>query len=126
MNKKIRNATPLTVDGINFRSKLEAFTYNKLIEIGIMPKYEEEKYILIPAFTFRNEKIRPMTYTPDFTFFDKQNNFHIIECKGFANDVFPFKWKLFKYELYKQFNDNYNLHIVKNQREVQALIDKLR
>ena len=30
MNKKIRNATPLTVDGINFRSKLEAFTYNKL------------------------------------------------------------------------------------------------
>ena len=44
MNKKIRNATPLTYDGITFRSKLEAFTYKKLLEVGIRPEYENEKF----------------------------------------------------------------------------------
>lgn len=125
MNKKIRNATPLTYDGITFRSKLEAFTYKKLLEIGIKPEYENEKFILIPAFTFQSEKIRAMTYTPDFIFKDHKDILHIVECKGFANDVFPYKWKIFKWRLKENGKENFLLHVVKNQKQVNEMINNL-
>ena len=97
------------VDGIEFKSGLEAYMYKALKEAGIQAKYEGISYQLIPSFDFNNlsyerqsngkgeyknrsgKKIRSINYTPDFT----GNNF-IIECKGRANESFPIRWKLFK------------------------------
>lgn len=104
-NKKVKNATELVIDNIKFKSKLEASVYKCLIEEGFSPKYELEKYTLWegikPTVSFygknglNNKKLIDITYTPDFTFSYK-DKFIIIEVKGIQNDVFPYKFKMFR------------------------------
>lgn len=118
-NVKIKNATKVEYNGIKFRSKLEAYTYKRLIEEGFNVKYEEETFVLQEAFEYGKEKIRPITYTPDFTHKD-----FIIECKGFQNDVFPVKCKIFK-KILHQSGDNRKYFIVKNQKEVNECLIKI-
>ena len=49
---KIKNATSLEVNGLKFKSKLELFTYNKLVDAGFEDfKYEEVKFQLMEPFT---------------------------------------------------------------------------
>lgn len=111
-NKKIRNATSVkNVEGIKFRSKLELYTYNKLIENGIKDfDYEKEKFQLMEGFEYPCESIeafettvnktkiknfsnitnniRGITYLPDFTKIDHSNKTGwVIECKGYSNDA---------------------------------------
>lgn len=76
VNKKVKNATPVQIDGILFKSKLEGYVYSRLKEEKLKAEYEPIKFELIPSFQFQDKKIRPMTYTPDFV----GNNF-IIEAK---------------------------------------------
>ena len=110
MNHKIKNASPTSLDGINFKSVLERATYKLLKECGFDPKYEEVKFTLFEGFKpillffSRNKEkqlctdkktILPITYTPDFTMVYK-DLYVIIEVKGFANDVFPYKFKMFR------------------------------
>ena len=92
-NKKVKNATPIESDGIQFKSKLELYTYKQLKEAGLEADYESKKYTLLPKFEYNDEQIRPMTFKPDFP---ANNGSFIIECKGFSNDAFPLRWKLFK------------------------------
>lgn len=120
MNSKVRNATPLIHDGIKFRSKLEVYCYQRLKESNIQAIYEGKTFVLVPAFTFNNEKIRKMTFTPDFV-----GEYFIIECKGMMNDVFPVKYKLFKYYLYKH-KIKYDLYLPRNRRDVDSVIIKLK
>jgi len=110
-NKKIINATHTESFNINFKSKLEERLYAALLELGIQPAYEEITFTLITKFkptvpfynysrrsrelTLDNKMLRSITYTPDFTF-TFNNVFVIIEAKGFENDVFPVKRKLFR------------------------------
>jgi hypothetical protein len=133
---KIRNATPLTVDGINFKSKLEVYCYNKLKEAGLDFEYEQNKFGVVPKFIFPNKAVelikkkgektfdeayplvRAITYTPDFVNL-KQG--WIIECKGYANESFPIRWKLFK----KYIHDNgldYDLYVPRNKKQVEETI----
>lgn len=121
INKKIKNATPLKFDGIQYRSKLEAYCARKLKENKINVEYEGYKFTLIPAFEYNGEKVRPCTYTPDFV---NKNEKFIIEIKGFSNDVFPIKWKMFKY-LLKTTNENFDLYLLKNQKEVKIAIEHI-
>ena len=81
-NKKIKNATKNTVDGINFKSRLEAMIYKTLKEQGFNVEYEPKKFIIwkgyIPTVPFydkdhktgllkpNRDKLIDMTYTPDF------------------------------------------------------------
>ena len=120
-NSKIKNAKSVELsNGLKFRSKLELFTYNKLIDNDIKDfDYEKEKFTLMEGFTFENESveafdvkdgdryiskfegitnnIRSITYLPDFTCVDHETKKGwIIECKGYSNDAFPLKWKMFK------------------------------
>ena len=88
---KVHNVCPNVYDGIKFKSKLETYTYKKLKEANIKAEYEAQHFELLPKFEYNGEKIRAMTYLPDFI----GDNF-IIECKGYANDVFPLKKKLFR------------------------------
>lgn len=119
-NKKVRNATKIEVDGITFKSKLEAYTYKKLKEAKINAEYEQHRYELLPAFTFGGKKYRPMTYLPDFV----GDNF-VIECKGYPNEAWPLREKLFRYYLCSN-NIGVNFYIVHNQKEVDELIKKLK
>ena len=108
-NKKIKNATLGTFDGIKFKSKSEMEAYKILKEEGLNPKYEQFKIVLQDAFKpnvpyFReidrvvrldDAKIRSITYTPDITV-EYNNTLYIFEIKGFPNDVYPIKKKLFR------------------------------
>lgn len=116
---KVRNATPNIYDGIKFRSKLETYTYKKLKEAGIDAEYESTHFELIPKFEYNGEKVRAMTYLPDFV----GKNF-IIECKGLVTDSFPLRWKIFKYYL-KQENKDYKLFLVCNQKQVDEMVNEL-
>lgn len=110
-NRKIRNATPLEYDGITFKSKLEVMIYKTLKEEGFPVKYEPEKISIwegfkptVPFYDKDNvsrllklhmTKLLNITYTPDFMF--TYNGYQVIvEAKGFVNDVFPIKLKLFR------------------------------
>lgn len=117
---KVKNATPNVYDDIKFRSKLETYTYKKLKEAKIKADYEPTHFELIPKFEYQGEKVRAMTYLPDFVGKD-----FIIECKGLMGDSFPLRWKIFKYTLMKQ-NSNYKLYLVRNQKQVDELINKLK
>ena len=119
MNKKVKNATPYEYEGIKFRSKLEQFTYELFKKSGIALDYEAVTFELVPSFIFCGKKVRPMTYTPDFMHKD-----FIIECKGFGNDNWPIKEKLFKWLLTRN-NLNYKFYVVKNQAEVKNLLSEL-
>lgn len=81
-NKKVKNATPLVYEGIKFRSKLEVHCYIKLKENQIDALYEKNTFIILESFIYDEEKVRKMTYTPDFVGED-----FVIECKGKANDA---------------------------------------
>lgn len=116
---KVRNATPNIYDGIKFRSKLETYTYKKLKEAGIDAEYESTHFELIPKFEYNGEKVRAMTYLPDFV----GKNF-IIECKGLVTDSFPLRWKIFKYYL-KQENKDYKLFLIRNQKQVDEMVNEL-
>ena len=114
-NKKIRGATPKEFNNIKFRSILECSCYKKLLESGLKFSYEKEKIILqegfnpsIPIYypnkikagtyakelTLQSNRIRSITYTPDFIIF-KDNYKIYIEVKGNPNDAYPRTRKLF-------------------------------
>ena len=74
----------LEVDGITFRSKLEAYCYNALKKAKIKFDYEEPRFQLVENFDYEKDcwevnkrkkpyalqnkqKVRGITYTPDFT-----------------------------------------------------------
>lgn len=77
---------------------------------GLKPEYEPTKFILVEGFrptipfynrsksrVFRKDmnKVRDITYTPDFII--PYNKIHfIIEAKGIENDTYPLKKKLFR------------------------------
>lgn len=130
-------ANKVTVDGIQFKSNLEAYMYKALKSSNIKATYEGVTYELIPSFDYKTEtyerqangkgefknrsgkKIRGINYTPDFI----GNNF-IIECKGRPNESFPIRWKLFKIYVKK------NLPQVKifkpqNQKECDQTVEHI-
>lgn len=108
-NKKIKGTTQEMCDNIKFKSKIEASVYKHLLQAGFNPVYEGRTFTLwegfkptVPYYTMsgkhnklNNTKLRDITYTPDFTFM-YDNKLIIIEVKGFTNDVFPYKFKMFR------------------------------
>ncbi|HSH51275.1 MAG TPA: DUF1064 domain-containing protein, partial [Bacteroidales bacterium] len=101
---------------IKFRSKLEVYCYKQLKKHNINIEYESITFTILESFKYKNKTIRKMTYTPDFI----GDNF-IIECKGYMNDAFPLRWKLFKYFLYKN-KMEIDLYLPRNQTEVDKMV----
>lgn len=114
-NKKVKNATALTVYGVDFKSRAEARHFKMLKDAGLEPQYESEKFILVEGFYPEHiqyyaprkdkkenksyfitdtRKIRDMTYTPDFILTYKGVKIY-IESKGFITDGYKLKKKLF-------------------------------
>jgi len=119
-NKKVKNAKTHEYDGVKFKSGLELFCYKTLKELEIPFIYQPEKTVLLPSFKtsfkcyedvgkiYRDEfkkitrstkrfdiigAVREISYTPDFVCPEGK---WIMETKGFANDAFPLRWKMFK------------------------------
>jgi len=69
--------------------------------------------------SFLGEKIRPITYLPDFV-----GRGFIVECKGLMGDSFPIRWKLFKYYL-KRHHAKMKLFLVRNHKDVDNMIQLL-
>lgn len=137
INKKIKNAESLIIEGIKFRSKLEYRVYKQLKELLDVPiLYEAETLNLVPSFTPTipfistlvsnpQSKVRSITYTPDFTF-EYRGKHVYLECKGFENDTYPIKRKLFrKFLESREDKDSIIFCEIRNIRECKQLIDKL-
>lgn len=116
-NKKVRNAKKTVVDGINFKSKLEAICYRILIDNGFYPEYENKKFVLFKGFKLRenfhvymprnskrsrahelmeeySKNILPITYKPDF-YLNVNGKNVFVEVKGKPNDSYPLKKKMY-------------------------------
>lgn len=134
------NSRQKVVDGIQFKSLLEVFTYRKLKELDLNFQYEEKRFVLMSGFHYPNQtwenrtngqdfsnkgqdKVRDITYTPDFIGYDEEGNMTwVIECKGFANERFPNVWKMFKQTLMREGNA-VPLFLPKNQKQVLQILD---
>ena len=133
---RIKNVKAINVDGIKYRSRLEAFASIELRKARIKFHYEKEKFVLMDKFKYNGESIekrkkkgklvydqasqsiRSITYIPDFTNL-KQG--WIIEVKGLKSDVFNVKWKLFKQYLAKN-NLNYDLYMPGSKKQILETI----
>ena len=133
-NKKIKNASQTTSSGIKFKSHLESLVYKVLVENGITPKYEEKTFEFVPklrptipffnriskVFGLDMRPVRPITYTPDFTF-EYDGMFIVIEVKGFENDVFYVKKNLFR--RYLENLQQYSMYFeVRSKKEVLEVL----
>lgn len=123
---------------IEFKSLLEKHMYKHLYDAGIPVEYEKHTFTVFDGMVYpqacyegtrkklynKGSKIRPITYTPDFV---DPNGKWIIETKGYANESFPLRWKLFKKHL-KDKNLPYVLFMPRNKvqcKEVLELIKQL-
>ena len=135
-NKKILNASKNTVDGIQFKSRLEAMIYKTLKDKGIDVKYEPKRFVVwegyrptVPFYDkdkntallkLNNKKIIDITYTPDFIF--KYNDIIVVmEAKGIENDVFYIKKKLFRKLLESSKNTVLYFEVYSKKQLMQAL-----
>ena len=139
-NRNKIKAKSKEVDGIKFRSLLEAFCYRKLKEAGISCDYEKHKYVLLEGFHYPNQcwedngktgykdkqshKVRDITYTPDFVDPHQPKPRWIIECKGYANERFPLKWKMFRQKLMEE-DDPPALFVPRNQSQCLETVKQI-
>lgn len=119
-NRKIKGATPTIVDGVQYRSKLEARCAQILKENNISFEYEPFKIEYIPKFEYDGIKYRAAYYTPDFVVDDK----YILEVKGYANDVYRYKKKLVLLKLMQQ--NRYSFIEIKTLTKLREWIRKYK
>lgn len=115
-NKKIINTTAIEVNGIKFRSKLEARVAELLSSANIDYLYEPFKIQYIPKFKYNGESFRAAYYTPDFVGKD-----FILEIKGFPNDVWRYKKKLVLLHLLST-NSPYKFYEIKSIAQLKNWI----
>lgn len=135
-NKKIKNASPLEYDGISFKSKLEKMAYQTLKEQGFPVLYEPRKFIIWEGFRpnvpFYNKdastrmlkmdskKVIDISYTPDLMF-EYNNHLIIIEMKGFENNTYPLKKKIFRKWLESNYPNSIYFEIFTKKQLLQAI-----
>lgn len=143
-NKKVKNAKVIEYEGKTFKSKLEVYCYKKLKDANLSFQYEGQTYTLLEPFELQvdsyelrktkegkvfkkvTNKIRKMTYTPDFVgYFPNSKKKFIIEAKGMPNDSFPIRWKLFKKYIYDH-NIDAVLFMPRNQKSTNEMVDIIR
>lgn len=135
-NKKIINASPLEYDGISFKSKLEKMAYQTLKEQDFPVQYEPKKFIIWEGFRpnvpFYNKdistrmlkmdskKVIDISYTPDLMF-EYNNHLIIIEMKGFENNTYPLKKKIFRKWLESNYPNSIYFEIFTKKQLLQAI-----
>lgn len=125
--KKQVNSVKKSIDGINFDSGLEAFSYKALKAEGLYGAgkliYEAKTFEIIEAFEFDGKKYQNIKITPDFV---DETNKVVFEIKGRPNESFPMRWKLMK-RYFKVNNLNYKVYIgIGSQVKVLEEIVKIK
>ena len=121
---RVKNATKVDKYGLHFRSKLECYTYEAFMNAGIKVEYERKHFTLLEKLEYLGEKIRPITYLPDFIGSYKGYKF-IVECKGLMGDSFPLRYKLFKNYL-KKHRSKAKCYLVRNHKQVDEMIEDIK
>ena len=138
INRKVINATPVTYDGITFRSKVEMRVYIALCNAGYMPEYEPDRIVLmesfrpkrvwyyegIPQHLKKSEKMKMQdakTYTPDFKIAIGDTIIY-LEAKGHPNDSYSLTRKMFLKWLDTQ-EGNIIFSEVRTKRGLNAFIE---
>ena len=133
---KVKGVKKTVYKGIEFQSLLEKHMYKALDDQGIKVDYEKHTFTVFPGMVYpqacyegtktklynKGSKIRPITYTPDFV---DPNGKWIIETKGYANESFPLRWKLFKKHL-KDNNLTYVLFMPRNKAQVAEVLELVK
>ena len=105
-NQKYNNRKVIR-GGNLFDSKKEARMYAQLQRMQKEGRIKDlvlkPGYLLLPRFEIMKKGkmriSRPCTFTPDYQFFDiEQNRLRVIDCKGMRTDVYLLKKKLFDYQ----------------------------
>lgn len=95
------NARKTVVDGITFDSLTESKYYNillrKLQEGQIKDFSRQPHFVLMPDFQYFGKNILGAGYTADFKIIHHDDSEEIIEIKGYADDLYLYRVKLFKY-----------------------------
>ena len=148
-NKKIKNATECSYNGIKFKSELEKKSYIMLQSEGFNPEYEahtfnvlDGKKFSVPCYDVHNDrklkrnvwgkndyKSQSIKYTPDFIFFITNSSgariMIVVECKGFPNDRYIYVKKLFRKWL--EDNSPHSMFFeVHNQKQLKAAIEIIK
>jgi len=56
------------------------------------------KFELQEHYKINGKTIRAINYVADFTYYDKEGKFHVVDTKGFRTEVYKIKKKLFEYK----------------------------
>lgn len=91
--------------GIKFDSKKECeyFIYlEKLEALGAISELQRQvRFELQPSFKHNGKTIRAITYVADFTFYDQEGKYHIVDTKGIKTDVYLLKKKMMQFKGYE-------------------------
>ena len=93
-NKKVRNATKITVDGVAYDSRLEAFMAGLLFQFKI-PFQTKTRIILQDGFRYNGKAVREIAIVPDFII-TLPNKYIVADTKGFQGDKSKLQHKLLK------------------------------
>lgn len=102
MTSKYRNRKT-TINGIKFDSLAEARRYQELQVLeraGLITRLVcQPEWELIPAYKRKDgKKIRATKYRADFSYYEIDGEFCVEDVKGFSNQTYKLKRKLFEYQ----------------------------
>ena len=87
--------------GMSFDSKKECeyYIYLSALEAQgeISDLQRQIRFTLQPSFEFHGKTNRAITYVADFTYFDKDGIYHVVDAKGVKTDVYKLKKKIMQY-----------------------------
>ncbi len=132
-----------SIDGVEFKSRLEGNMYKLLKESGLSFEYEKEKFTIVTGFKFVNDSyernangkgevvqkgggksVKKIEYTPDFVITINETKY-IIETKGFRTSEFNMRYKLFK--RYIKDNDlDYHLYMPHTKTECVKVLQIIK
>lgn len=141
-NRKIIGATEVVMDNIEFKSKLEARVYKELVKLGYQTKYEPMTSTLLERFrpvkpwlldgepqvvkSGESKVVKKWEYTPDFLVYVNTDITLMLECKGYSNDLHPYKRKMLLHKLNKCDGWYYaEVHTLKGLRKTMEWFNKL-
>ena len=105
-NRKAEYYDPGIKDTITFDSEKERNYYlilkdrerrGEIVDLRRQVEIEIQPGFILPS----GEKIRPITYRADFTYYDNiDSSVHIIDVKGYKTEIYKLKKKLLAYKGY--------------------------
>lgn len=141
-NRKIIGATEVMMDNIEFKSKLEARVYKELVNLGYQTEYEPMTSTLLEGFrpvkpwfldgepqvvkSGESKAMKKWEYTPDFLVYVNPDITLMLECKGYSNDLHPYKRKMLLHKLDECEGWYYaEVHTLKGLRKTMEWFNKL-